>query len=332
MIHHLALDGGGTKTEGILTDAHGHVLARRVTGPSNPNDVTLPTAADTVAALAETLLTDAEVDPATASVTLYAGIAGALNHRAALESALRARLPTVTAIGVGSDAPLLLSSALPEGDGACLICGTGCACFVRRGSDMWRIGGWGYLLDGGGSGYNIGRDAIEAVLGAYDGRGLHTTLTRRLAAHYGAPVETLISTVYAEGKPYIASCAPAVFEAAEADRDSVATHILQRNARALARHVNAAWDYLRADGRTPPDTLPVVMGGSIGQREPSWPRLVASLVDVSVPARITVADHPPILGALVEAALLAAEGSTVDFPALRAAFDATYPEKFPKTP
>lgn len=35
----LGIDGGGTKTEGVIADAYGNVFARVVTGPSNPTSM-----------------------------------------------------------------------------------------------------------------------------------------------------------------------------------------------------------------------------------------------------------------------------------------------------
>jgi hypothetical protein len=136
-------------------------------------------------------------------------------------------------------------------------------CFLRRGDELIRIGGWGYLLDSGGGGYDIGRDALEAVLRAHDGRGEATALTEKITARLGGEAHTKITDIYREGKPYIASCAPDVFEAAR-EGDPVATAILRRNARKLAEYIEAAWGHLTDQGQ--PHTLPIVMGGGISQR------------------------------------------------------------------
>jgi N-acetylglucosamine kinase-like BadF-type ATPase len=252
-------------------------------------------------------------------VSVFIGVAGGLNHGAALEAALRGSLPSVGALSVGSDVHILLAGELPTGDGACIICGTGSACFLRRGREILRIGGWGYLLDSGGSGYDMGRDALEAVLRAYDGRGDATVLSELLAQRLGGPVHTRISEIYREGKPYIAACAPSVFEAARRG-DAVAEAILDRNARRLAEYAEAAWRHLTADGRIPPATLPVVMGGGVAVGEaPAWQARIRKLTAPAVPAVYTVAAMPPVFGAVVEARKQTGEGNA-DFTALRAAF------------
>ena len=318
MTYCIGVDGGGTKTLGVLTDRQGTVLATATTGATNPNDVTPSVSADRLTTLVHALLETAGLPTRTlGETTLFFGIAGGINHGPTLEALLGERL-SAPALRVRSDAHILLSGEVPTGDGACIICGTGSVCFLRRGEDILRIGGWGYLLDSGGSGYDIGRDALEAALRHFDGRGEPTVLSAMLAEYLGGPVNTRITEIYREGKPYVASCAPLVFRAAEAG-DAVACSILRRNARRLAEYIETAWRHLTAKGT--PETLPVVMGGGISQKaSPYWRDLVASLVDPAVPAHITVATMPPVFGAVVEARKQADDREPIDFAALRAAF------------
>ena len=324
MTCYIGLDGGGTKTEGVLTDASGVILARRQSGASNPNDITPEGAVATLSELVRTLLADCGLtEDHHPSVSLFGGIAGGINHGPRLESDLTSVFPHMAHIRIRSDAHILLSGEIPAGDGACIICGTGSVCFLRRGQELVRIGGWGYLLDSGGGGYDIGRDALEAVLRAHDGRGEKTALTEKITARLGGEAHTRITDIYREGKPYIAACAPDVFEAAR-EGDPVAGAILRRNARKLAEYIEAAWAHLTAQGC--PASLPVVMGGSISQKaSPYWSELVASLADPAIPARITVATAPPVLGAVVEAATAARGPLTpADYSALRKAFEESY--------
>ncbi len=330
MTYYIAIDGGGTKTEGVLTDTRGRILAHAFGTASNPNDVTLAGSVKVLTDVVNTLLEQAgltmDVLP---EVSLFGGIAGGINYGPALETALREAYPAVGALGIRSDIQILLSGELPVGDGACIICGTGSACFLRRGDELIRIGGWGYLLDSGGSGYDIGRDALEAVLRAHDGRALNgrrgetTLLTALITARLGGEVHTKITEIYREGKPYIAACAPCVFEAAKAG-DAVAQAILNRNARALAEYIEAAWHHLTEPDLSETVFLPVVMGGGISQKEADfWLPMVASLVDSAIPVQITVATAPPVFGAVVEAAKQT-DGDEVDFSALRSAFMGAY--------
>ena len=92
----------------------------------------------------------------------------------------------------------------------------------------------------------------------------------------------------------------------------------------LAEYAETAWRHLTADGRPAPDIIPVVMGGGISQHEaPAWQDRIASLTDPAVPAVYTVADMPPVFGAVVEACKQA-QGSKPDFEALKRAFAASF--------
>ncbi len=322
----IGIDGGGTKTLGVLTDKNGTVLARDTVGASNPNDVTLPVAVDRLAQLCRALLNTAGVEADVLPETsLFFGIAGGINYGPALESGLREIFPEAGVLTVRSDIHILLSGEIPEGDGACIICGTGSACFLRRGNEIIRIGGWGYLLDSGGSGYDMGRDALEAALRDFDGRGEPTLLSDLLAAHLGGRVNTRITDIYREGKPYIAACAPLVFKAASMG-DGVAESILNRNARRLAEYAETAWRWLTADGRPAPDALTVVMGGGISAHEaPHWQARIKSLTAQDVPVFYTVAAMPPVFGAIAEAYRQSRGGGQSDFDTLRKAFAESFP-------
>lgn len=85
--------------------------------------------------------------------------------------------PRSVLIDSNSDAFNIMNAGLLHGDGCCLISGTGSSCFVRRGDIYTQIGGWEYLIDKQGSGFDIGHDCIGAVLKAHDGRGQKTLLS-----------------------------------------------------------------------------------------------------------------------------------------------------------
>ena len=325
MAYLMGIDGGGTKTHGVLTDIRGRILAQCFVGATNPNDVTLPVAVERLTELTEGLLREAGLsEECLPNTSMFFGIAGGINYGPALESSLRERFPEAEALTVRSDIHILLSGEIPEGDGACIICGTGSACFLRRGDEVIRIGGWGYLLDSGGSGYDIGRDALEAALRHFDGRGEVTILSALLAEHLGGAVNTRITDIYREGKPYIAACAPLVFHAAR-QGDPVAEAILNRNARKLAEYAECAWRWLTADGRAVPQTLPVVMGGGISSHEaPAWQTRIRGLTDPAVPAVFTPALMPPVFGAVTEAMRRSREGTAASYQALKEGFLDSY--------
>ncbi len=319
--YYIGIDGGGTKTEGVLTDAEGRVLCVGKTGPSNPNDIGLDASVRTITDLVHRLMTDGGVSPA--QVRVFVGIAGALAVKDRLTEAVSRALGGVARVSVDSDVINLLAADVPTGEGACVICGTGSVCFLRTPKSLHRIGGWGYLLDSAGSGYDMGRMAIETALKACDGRGDETCrpLLSAITAHLGAGPDRLIEKIYEGGKPYIAACAPVVFDLAK-QGDPMADHILNVNAEALAACITAALQ------KTQPDApVTVILGGSINVKEsPAWTeRIRAHLTpDIEALTHLQVAEAPPVFGAVAEARGLTVTNRAEGFEAFRRVFMENY--------
>ena len=286
--YYIAVDGGGTKTEGVLCCADGTVLLRAECGASNPNDIGIEASVKLLTDLCITLLKAGADD---GEYCAFFGIAGALNHSRALTEGLRSAFPGME-LSVGSDVLNLLSGELIACDGACIVSGTGSACFVREGETLHRIGGWGYLLDDAGSGYDIGRDAILRALKAADGRAPATTLTPILEKRLGGSVRDSLSEIYEKGKPFIASLAADVLSAAEqGDRDAYA--IVERSIAAWKEMLTAAYGILQKPFRT-------VLGGGVFTHQP-W-LAVDLAMTLELPVEVSVTDAPPVYGAFIECA------------------------------
>ena len=142
---------------------------------------------------------------------------------------------------LAGDHEIALHGAHSGGPGLALIAGTGSICCGKneRGEAV-RAGGWGHLIDDGGSGYALGRDLLSAVVRQWDGRGEETALTRLLLARL--EIETpqeLVAYVYGGDKSRVASLAPLAGQAA-AQGDRTALDIYARNGAELGELVLAA--------------------------------------------------------------------------------------------
>ena len=236
----IAIDGGGTKTVGVLADMHGEILNYKVGGPSNPNDVGEKQAANTISTIIRELA-DAEegwID------SVYAGVSGAIGNETVLRRAVSEACPDAK-IKVASDIYNLF--ALLDGDtsrdAAVIICGTGGVCFARKDGALHRIGGWGYLLDTFGGAYSVGRDGLEAALRYHDGRGEPTELYARAEAYLGCKPEHAIKKIYAEGKTFIAGFAPEVLRACESG-DAVAARIVDSAIDGIIGFIDRAYELI----------------------------------------------------------------------------------------
>jgi len=228
MAYFLGIDGGGTRTTAWLADEAGAVRARATAGPSNPLKVGFAAAqrellrAARAAVAAVPRLRDRRAMAASTRRNsgifldaVCAGLAGVDRpqvHRpllAWLRKAIPARHHLLTV-----DAALTLRAALGDAPGIIVIAGTGSIAYGQdEQGHILRAGGWGIPFDDLGSGYDLGRKAIAASLQDYDGRGLHTLLTRKICRVLG--LENITQVVM---KPLpqdrIAALFPLVLEAA----------------------------------------------------------------------------------------------------------------------
>jgi N-acetylglucosamine kinase len=157
----LGFDGGGTKTECVVLNATGAILARGRGPASNPTRIGIPAA---LAALGETF--DAAVKSTRIAfevIAVCAGLAGTArpeNHEKVLQF-LEEKFPAAI-VDVRTDLDLALA-AMPAGPAIVMVCGTGSAAIGRDSTGITkREGGFGPAESDEGSAYDIGRSAIAA--------------------------------------------------------------------------------------------------------------------------------------------------------------------------
>lgn len=289
----IAMDGGGTKTDLVLFQPDGTVLRRVLAAGSNPNDSGWEHA-EAILECALTALTEEKGGPGTSFEAVYAGVAGCISggNRQHLQQLVRRLLPGAKHAAADSDVVNALTSGVGTGDGCVVIAGTGSVGFARTGGKMIRVGGWGYLFDRGGSGFDFGRDAVSAALCALDGRGPKTMLTELIEQQTGEPLEQATERLYREGRPAIAALAPLVFEAAGRG-DKAAIEILDANAKELATLMNTMGRQM------PQDVCSTVLAGSLFRAwEQLSPWIVPRLEKVH---RFQFPPLPPVYGAALEA-------------------------------
>lgn len=156
----LGLDGGGTKTECVLMDETGTVLARSRSGPSNAVNVGAEASAASLAEAGEGAL-GSTAKPPTEIAYILAGVSGAGEPavRAEIQSYLQPSFPKAT-IAITSDLVLSLA-ATGEIPSLVVIAGTGSAVLGRTSPPkLARAGGFGPIIGDPGSANDIGRKAV----------------------------------------------------------------------------------------------------------------------------------------------------------------------------
>jgi N-acetylglucosamine kinase-like BadF-type ATPase len=297
------VDGGGTRTRVLAADGQGRVLAFAVGGSTNFNTL----AAEQVQLhLRETFEEAARQAGVAVEGVAVLGVAG-VNNEADRRTfaALVAGVPGLnfSTVEVHNDTVTALIGGLGGKEGAVLIAGTGSNCLGRREDGRtWQAGGLESLIDDGGSGFDLARQAIVAATRAADRRGPATTLQARVfEALRVASAGEVPRRLHFEGpdgpgrpmtKGQIAALAPLVFE--EAPRDPVAAAILERGAEELGLMVETVLRELAFPG-----AVPVCLVGGVAQNPRMRAALEESLARRRVEARLQLPELPPAAGAVL---------------------------------
>ena len=238
------VDAGGTKTAAWLVDlSHREgvqVLGRGRASGGNPLSVGFSESTVAIAEAVSLAFKDAELPPRCVSRAILS-IAGAANERLRehfVDWTRSSRL--AERVAIVSDVLPVLAAGTPNCCGVALISGTGAVAFGRAEDGRTRLcGGWGYLLGDEGSGYAIGRAALQHTLHALEVNATRRPLVDAVKNALGVnKVLDLTRAIYgnAHSRVAIAAVAPHVISLAE-DGDADAQSIVDAAADDLAKLV-----------------------------------------------------------------------------------------------
>ncbi|MBU4465661.1 MAG: hypothetical protein KKH75_07420 [Actinobacteria bacterium] len=176
-----------------------------------------------------------------ATDVVTAGVSG-LTRRESDAASLRSILSlggTAPRVVLAHDSVTSYLGALGDRTGAVVAAGTGVVTLGVGRTRVARVDGWGNIMGDAGSGYWIGREALDAVMRAHDGRGEPTALTAHVIARWPDIESAYIDLQGSEDRvAIVASFAEAV--AALASTDTVAADICHRAAHELCLAATAA--------------------------------------------------------------------------------------------
>jgi len=285
----LGIDGGGTKTDFALADKNGKLIRRVILGASNPNDVGLPEAQSVL----KSGIIEVCGEYPMKSISAFAGLAGGSSKEN--EQKIYNFLSNFgfASLANGEDAENAVSAGLDGSDGVAVIMGTGSVVYAKQGDELYRMGGYGFLLGDEGSGFSIGRDVIHAALRYDDGSGEETLLYKYVKEKCGSEaVFESIDGFYRGGKREIAQYAPLAFRA-YSKGDRLATDILTKNIGELAALIQSAAKKVQGSS-----TRVVICGGLVSESETIVDILSGALSNDSHKYHIEVCKKPMVWGAL----------------------------------
>ena len=303
-MHVLGIDAGGSKTVALVTDANGAVIGEGRAGGANLQTEGELQVEKVLHEVIERAMNGRYTPPEAVCLGM-AGVDRESDGRIIRDIMRRLGFRQNTLIV--NDALIALVAGAGANPGVVVISGTGSIAFgVSHRGLAARAGGWGPTLGDEGSGYWIGRRALEAVVRDVDGRGPKTALTERVLEFFSlSRPELLVSEIYHQphGRRAIASLAPEV-DRARFEGDLVAGEIMTDAADELATAAGSVITRLDMRG----EQFPILLAGGMLKRS-EWlaAEILRRMAEVAPRSEVLPLTEEPVTGA-VRLATAAATG------------------------
>jgi N-acetylglucosamine kinase-like BadF-type ATPase len=302
MGYFLGFDGGGTKTDCVLLDSKGAVIAEGHGGPANPLRSGYDGAFSSLREAAAGAIAVANIVPANIK-GVCAGLAGA--GRRSVVRRVRVFLSREFPFAltqVASDYEVALEAAVGAGPGVVLIAGTGSVAYGRNAAgETARAGGYGPWIGDEGSAFEIGRRAVSAVARSRDMVVPVTVLAEMISAALDCPDwDDLLLRIMKNPDDIFPKLFPVVAEAANAE-DSAAKEIMFASAIGLGHQ---AMIVIRRLGMKDEQFPLVKCGGVFGHSQMLDALLDSVLASGALRAKLSRLEISPALGAARMAARL----------------------------
>jgi N-acetylglucosamine kinase-like BadF-type ATPase len=232
----IGVDGGASKTEVVALDVTGEILYSQLKPSSNYHVVGMIQAVfNIISGIRETFI-DQQIEGIGLSLAgidtledwniMANGIKNELLHLGVERGISFRDVPIV----LENDVFGALMSVRGTFSGNVLAVGTGTVALgVNLGGKAFRVGGWGHLIGDQGSGYDIGRKALKAMVASCDGYGPKSRLESLITQYLGLnEVRDIVDWLNQNNRTNkdVAALVPIVVQAAD-HQDSAALEILK---------------------------------------------------------------------------------------------------------
>jgi|ERR1035437_22374 N-acetylglucosamine kinase-like BadF-type ATPase len=248
MKYFIGIDGGGTKTDCIITDEHYNQLYSLKGGPLNLLSSPPSESSRTIFQLINSCLSKLNITLTHLDcIGIGAAGAGRIEDSEKLELNLKDLLPHSIKLKVITDAEAALEGAFIGKTGCILISGTGSIIFGKdQNGGIHRCGGFGKILGDEGSGYMLGKKGLIAAAKEFDGRGEKSLITAllkdKLQIESG---QDIIDAAYKNNLD-ISGVAPLVLASA-GNNDKVALGIIEEETEELLNLITCMMKKLNKD-------------------------------------------------------------------------------------
>ncbi len=304
MPYFLGVDGGGTKTHALVCNEQGNLCGFGKTGCGNFEVFGWEHAKNEILKATDGALKQARITADELSFSFF-GLAGADRHydHTMLKEKI-SKLHVFHPFNVKNDSFVALRGGTTNPFGVVVCSGTGTVAVGRnRQGKEFRAGGLGPDFGDTGSGTDIVKMAVRAVVRENDGRGEKTLLTQKALKIFSCrSTDELIDKNYraAPAHGQMISVIQAVYECA-AKNDNIAMGIVKKIAGEIAVSAIAVITNLNMQK----ESFDVVLAGSIHREKGKLLKrfIEPAVKNSAIKARIRYPVFPPVVGA----ALLAME-------------------------
>ncbi len=240
----VAIDGGGTKTAGVLYSLEGKALRHALKGFSN-FAIDEVTAKKNIYDLIDELLQSLNYN----KVYIQMGIAGAsklFNKERFLKEMENRYKATANLV---TDATICLYAIEKKPNDALIMAigGTGSAILIEKDNVIYRSGGWGHILGDEGSAYHLVITAIKNIIYEYEHNLPYSPLSKHLLKVMEIDdIFDIIEYVYNRDKSTIASLSLEIQKVAK-NNDKYAKKLLKDEGLLLARQIINAYKRFTKD-------------------------------------------------------------------------------------
>lgn len=215
----ISVDGGGTKTKGVLYSSDGNIIREKITGFSNPM-VGYNETLENIEEILDNFLDDKNVE------IIVLGIAGTKGKDVKKELLGDLKKRYKTNIILITDLELAYYSHFMERSGIYGIVGTGSAFITIKNNTLKMAGGWGHILQDYGSGYKLSIEVLRLAIDRYELG--EKTLSEKIKEFYGLEeFSNIKKIVYKKPKDEVARLTPTIFHWIEEIKDMKLKILLQ---------------------------------------------------------------------------------------------------------
>ncbi len=279
----VAIDGGGTKTLGVLYNDEGKELTRVVEGFANFS-VDITQSKQHIENAIKALLPHV---PKQASCTIQCGIAGisGLKNKSAYEDVLSKTFSSK--VSLESDALIALYAAAedPKDYVVMAIGGTGSVIMVKTADAHHQLGGHGHLLGDEGSAYHLVIQAIKHTIRVVEANQALDALSKAVMDHLQASnLDDVKQFIYSNSKREIASVSQVVAQVAH-NHDQTAITLLEHEGKYVASHILNALEIYPTD-----QPVTIALHGGFIKQAPYVKQTIINILASSL-TNITIKEH-----------------------------------------